>query len=367
MKEYSINKFLKLKLEGNKTNIYVNDEKINQCKYILYTLTNKKSESLKKIESIDDFFENMESSKINSLTPEMEFWGHCSNIQAWAENNYDTVILQSQLAFVLLKKLFKAGDSVSKKVFKEEILKRLRMKNYNVKEFLILNNYLDYLSTEDLIIGLLAPKEANILLEISQSNPCGYTLISDFEELREIPRKDRYYFINQGENIVGIELLLNDNKQEILKKTLRFKKLVQLRLLIESDILDVNFKFETVNELEIISLKKLRILDKFEKFPNLNILNIQGNTNIIIENNLDSIKSLKDLETLKLTNVELKEIPLSIKELVKLKSLSINGTNLRKLPKFLIDLPKLEAIFLQNNPYLKIDKKIEKKINIITD
>jgi len=39
-----------------------------------------------------------------TITPEEEFWGHCSNLQTWVEHNYDTNILDDNLAFPLLKK-----------------------------------------------------------------------------------------------------------------------------------------------------------------------------------------------------------------------------------------------------------------------
>lgn len=58
------------------------------------------------------------------ITPEEEFWGHCSNLQAWVENNYDTRLLHSNIAFPLLKKLTEAGDPNTNKVFKEEIARR---------------------------------------------------------------------------------------------------------------------------------------------------------------------------------------------------------------------------------------------------
>ncbi len=47
------------------------------------------------------------------------------NLQSWYENNYDTRLLHSNLAFPLLKKLTDIGDPLTKQVFKEEIAKRL--------------------------------------------------------------------------------------------------------------------------------------------------------------------------------------------------------------------------------------------------
>ncbi len=45
------------------------------------------------INSIDEASEkldkSLESKSGGPIPPETEFWGHCSNIQVWVENNYD--------------------------------------------------------------------------------------------------------------------------------------------------------------------------------------------------------------------------------------------------------------------------------------
>ncbi len=54
----------------------------------------------------------------SAILPIKEFWGHCSNLQAWAEYGYDTRLLHPNLAFPLLEKLATVGDPIAKKVFK---------------------------------------------------------------------------------------------------------------------------------------------------------------------------------------------------------------------------------------------------------
>ena len=44
------------------------------------------------------------------IDPETEFMGHCSNLQAWYEYDYDLRILHSSLSIPLLKKLAFLGD-----------------------------------------------------------------------------------------------------------------------------------------------------------------------------------------------------------------------------------------------------------------
>ena len=153
--EFKINDYLQLKLIDRTTYIYVNGEIFNHCKYILLDIPVEDAEYLDEIDSIDEAAEKLDHSLERSykhnikIPPETEFWGHCSNLQAWAENRYDTRLLHSNLAFPLLKKLTESGDPLAKKVFKEEIAKRF-MKGYlPVSTYLIKEGYLFYLSQEE--------------------------------------------------------------------------------------------------------------------------------------------------------------------------------------------------------------------------
>ncbi|MFW9874266.1 MAG: hypothetical protein ACFFG0_14265, partial [Candidatus Thorarchaeota archaeon] len=54
IKEFKINHYLKLKLEGSKTNIYVNNRRFIQCMYLLLNIPVSKIEDYDEIESIDE-------------------------------------------------------------------------------------------------------------------------------------------------------------------------------------------------------------------------------------------------------------------------------------------------------------------------
>ncbi|MHA2036135.1 MAG: hypothetical protein ACW972_00995 [Promethearchaeota archaeon] len=158
MKEFEISDLLKLKLENNKTSIYVNNVKIIQCKYLLlneldFTNNAKKINSEKlsidsQSKTLNHSLELIEEYE-NEIPPEVEFWAHSSNLQAWYEHSYNTQLLHSNLAFPLLRKLTQAGDKTAKKVFKKEIITRFREGNLNVMVFLIIEGYLDELSIEE--------------------------------------------------------------------------------------------------------------------------------------------------------------------------------------------------------------------------
>lgn len=158
MKEFIISNLLKLKLEDKKTIIYINDVRIIQCKYLLLNEIDVDSETEKdtpegltidaqsknlnhSLELIDDYE--------NDILPEVEFWAHSSNLQAWYEHSYNTQLLHSNLAFPLLRKLAQAGDKMAMRVFAKEIINRFRSGNLNVMVFLIKEGFLDELGIEE--------------------------------------------------------------------------------------------------------------------------------------------------------------------------------------------------------------------------
>ncbi|MDX1799189.1 MAG: hypothetical protein R3255_11115, partial [Candidatus Lokiarchaeia archaeon] len=156
VKEFKINDYLKLKLEGGQTHIYVKGRRFQQCMYLLLNIPVDRIEEYDEIDSIDEAAEKLDRSMEGNqnhiagrITPEEEFQGHCSNIQVWAENGYDTRILHRNLAFPLLKRLSEVGDPMAKRVFSEEIAIRLGSKHPTVIQFLTQNGYLRYLNHDE--------------------------------------------------------------------------------------------------------------------------------------------------------------------------------------------------------------------------
>jgi len=104
IKEFIVNKYLSLRLEDGETDIYMNGKLFKQCRSLILNIPEDKVETLKDIESIDEAVERLKSTegtdKIEleyGISPEEEFFGHCSNIQAWYENGYDSRILHYSL------------------------------------------------------------------------------------------------------------------------------------------------------------------------------------------------------------------------------------------------------------------------------
>ena len=166
MLKFTINDFLELRLEDGKTNIYVNDELFIHCKYLLLNVPVNDIEISQECKSIDDAVEKLDNSfefKDNieiEVPPEVQFWGHCSNLQAWYENNYNCSLIHSNLAFPLLKQLTKSGDFLAGKVFKHEIAKRFEKGHLGIIQFFLYYGYLDFFNGEEL----------ELLLEVSTAN-----------------------------------------------------------------------------------------------------------------------------------------------------------------------------------------------------
>lgn len=86
--EYQINEYLKLKLENEKTIIYVNDRAFLQCKHILLNIPNNSIEDFDDLNSIDEVKEKSHLllgggkasylDKEMNIDPHVEFWAHCS-------------------------------------------------------------------------------------------------------------------------------------------------------------------------------------------------------------------------------------------------------------------------------------------------
>ena len=104
------------------------------------------------------------SNKNVRILPDQEFQAHCSNIQAWVENDYNTCILHKSIAFPLLKRLTESGDIIAKKVFKNEIVERFSSGYIPVSDYLIEENYLNYLTIEEQVtlIELMNIKGKNL-------------------------------------------------------------------------------------------------------------------------------------------------------------------------------------------------------------
>ena len=191
MHEFQINKYITLKLKSRRTIIYIKRKPFKQCVVLALNIPVSTISDFDEIESIDELSDNqnkiVNSSSdgldlVSSIPLDLIFWAHCSNLQAWYENEYNTQLLHRNLSFPLLKRLTEVGDRLAKRVFKEEIAKRFSSNYPPTKEYLLNEGYLDYLNHEELNT-MINESDYNIRsLEDIQSS----IKIGSFEQLNKI-------------------------------------------------------------------------------------------------------------------------------------------------------------------------------------
>jgi len=421
MKEFKINQYITLKLIDGKTTIFVNGEEFKQCKYLLLNIPVNEIRSLRDIESIDEAAGRLDSSQESQrfktegfeIPPEVEFWAHCSNIQVWAENNYNSNILHRNIAFPLLKKLADVGDFTANKIFREEIAIRALSQHDRTVHFLVDGRYLNNLSKAEIknvIFQGFELKRVETLLRLFKR---GYFKIftngeidSIFEEyyqklmesknneIRQVScelfehialsfikqqfESKEFYFAYEKEStheghILALEIRskynLDTNITEIrgLKYLIKLKRLTltnfqvtdinPLKMMVELESLDLsNCKFS-----EIKGMRNFQHLRKLILFNNQieEITGISTLTNLEVLNlgynnisKMNSLKELRNLKELKLSDNNIKEI-IGLDNLINLNKLNLSNNEIEEI-KGLENLISLEELNLSVNQIRKI-------------
>lgn len=321
-KEFIINKHITLRLEDGKTNIYINGELFIHCKYILVRKKIDEISSLVKVNSIDEISRTVDKSlelqepNLIGITPEVEFWVHSSNLQVWAENNYNTKLLHRNLAFPLLKKLSDVGNQKAKTILKEEIVKRFMNGPINVQEYLVEECYLDLITKEEKYTLFIIEKEERIIKKIEKLIKKPLNLDTRYCHYLQS------YVLKKGK--VSELNLVECNLEKVPKLILKLKDLEVLRLSANP------FKKLPQWIGELHTLKRLEVRGKLEELP-------------------ESIGDLKSLEILDLSLNNLTTIPYSIKNLSSLKELDLKYNRLNILPEIFGKLNSLEKLDLSHN------------------
>jgi hypothetical protein len=329
MLEFKVNKYISLRLENRKTNIYLANKLFRQCKYLLIEIPIDDITSFDDIESIDEATKRLNHSLENTvkseynIPPEVEFWGHCSNLQVWYEYNYNTKYLHSNLAFPILKKLVEIGDSLAIRVFKEEIAKRLRSGSSSVISFLYEEGYINFLTREE-------------FWDVFSING---------DILQEIEQKIRKCLIINGKKVF----------KESLDKIEHFKLVDQIHS--DSGFMQFTYNQGKVTRIAIYGDEKWVAEENPDYyFDDIGYLEL--------EEFPDSLGKLESLEELILRNINLKKLPRSISLLKNLKSLSLAGNPNLKIPDFLWELKSLEILDLSGNNLSTVPKSIRKLENL---
>ncbi|MFX0178156.1 MAG: leucine-rich repeat domain-containing protein, partial [Candidatus Hodarchaeota archaeon] len=372
---FKINDIISLKLENGITNIYIKDVLFRQCKYIILDKIplNKVEKFIKNFKSVDEKIENLNHSlghieHIEKIPPETEFWAHCSNIQVWVENRYNSKLLHSNLAFPLLKKLSELGDTYAKIRLKEEIIERFHNSPKNTQEFLAEEGYIDLINNEEKYNLLKYEKEEQAIRSLEQT-------ISESLKI-----DTRYIHFNKSiiiENGIIKGLVLCGCDFTKVPKIIKNLKNLEILFIGGAPIKKLPSWIGMLNSLEDITirgtmintlppsfglLKKLKTLDltsnEIETLPimfgnliNLKELDLRMNK---LNHLPESFGNLMNLKILKMYDNNLKKLPNSIGNLLKIKSISLRNNELTEIPNSICKLKELEFLDLCNNRIEKL-------------
>lgn len=380
-KKFRINKYITLKLENDKTEIYVLGKRFQQCKKLILNITQdnlQKANSIKSIDEANKIFRKIsaEETKMKEgfyLTAEQEFLGHCSNLQAWCENEYNPRLLHSNLAFPLLKKLKDEGDKLASHRYFEELYKRFFQSKDTIREFLFEEGYFDDL-----------PKEEKYNLLKFEKERSGFRKMEKVLG-REIPiwgSKTRIE-INLENNVVQGIFLKNERLKNLPKCLLNFDHLEVLSIENHSFTSLPNWidKLNNLKNLKIVSYGNrsltLKLSNNLSQLKHLNKLDLSGNGITSLPENFSSFKSLKyldlgynkisklpndfgnieALETFRLYHNPLKKLPQSFSMLFNLKKLDLFNLPLEELPKNFENLKSLKELDLSGTRIKKLPVK----------
>lgn len=306
-KIFKANKYITIKLEQDDSVIYVCGKRFLLCKHLLFTGTKETlSIKTKTLNSIDEIAQVLTPTSNNDIkiNPEELYMGHCSNIQAWCQNDYDTRLLHNNLAFPLLMELTKNGDKLAQKVYMSELLTRFDEGNQTVQR--AIKKYIKMLD-KGKFIEVLREKERKSLLEFERDLGISFKLcpISDLIE--------NSFAFSKG-------------------------KIIQLYINKTS-----NFNTSFLPQ----SLKKLK---------NLKALYIDG---INLEKIPMWIGNLEKLEILVIKNTKIKRLPKTFSKLLHLETLIIEDNELESIER-IKEMPKIKRVFASNNLIQEISDQIMK-------
>ena len=353
---FVINEHITLRLTEGKTVLYVDNEPFRQCMRLVLQIPLNELVKYDSIDSIDEAAELNKTLYENhiwngeyweneaTITPEQEFWGHCSNIQAWYESDYDTRLIHSNLAFPLLERLAEVGDQKGRAKLKDEIALGFERwlngpQSELAENFLTLHTLLRNLSKEeqntlfrkyaDKYYTGIVEEQIDILVEISQILGLPIPIIK--------PENKKSYNslifgikVENGE-VIGLGLFggMNYGISDDLALLNAICKLTNLK--------KINLGHNKISRLPDV-IGNLTKLEKLDLWKNE------------IKNLPEAIGTLSKLSLLRISDNQLIELPESIGNLSELKELYLNDNKLTKLPESIGNFISLEKLALDNNP-----------------
>ncbi|MHA1282479.1 MAG: leucine-rich repeat domain-containing protein [Promethearchaeota archaeon] len=251
--EFRVNDYITLRLEDGRTRIYVCGERFMHCRFLLIVNPHLK-EGQSEINSIDEAAEllvdDLERDFTRDdfgITPEQEFWAHCSNLQVWCEHGYDPRLLHSNLSIPLLKRLGEVGDKRAFSLYKSVVAER----------YVSASDYLrDFYRNEGFLDGLTKEEFDSIYLEILGDE---YEEILELESLigSRIPHKNSMgsTVFEMWDNTIYMLNLVNCELPEFPEAIFRLKNLQELRINY-CGLRELPERIRELKQLKVLELRK---------------------------------------------------------------------------------------------------------------
>lgn len=418
---------LTVRLINGKTKIFVEEEEIMACRAVAISVSSSDLPELAEIESINDVIERIhadanEGLAAEKISPELDFFVNCSNLEAWVLHDYDTRLLDYRLSFPLLSTLVKyksIEDPQILEVFLEELSRRYNHGSDAVREYLG-ERYKSYFIAEELpkaergALYVLQmdwiKKEQRVLLRdlpdifIGATIRDGHVVKFDVgptfetipEELKSLQHLEELRLCQVPATVLPAWLFSLPKLRKLEINYMDFKNIRPPLKSGESRLKEleiVGCPFETlpsdtctVDSLEIIHIRRdlaraemLKGLpEEFGQLENLRELTIEG---CPLEGLPESFGKLRFLEFLKITRDEgffakveprIKELPVSFSELKNLRVLDLSHNQFTEFPEPITHLEALEELDLSNNEIKNVPKEIKnlkklKKLNLLSN
>jgi Leucine-rich repeat (LRR) protein len=278
---------------------------------------------------------NDKEQKNSGISAKTKFFVHCSNLQAWVENKYNSNMLHSNISFPLLRELYKNGDPLVKKIFKEEIAKRFTQGNQTVRKFLEKENYLTYLTPEEILTMFQEIKPESLSEEMF------FILIKKYPCFEKNNLEVKKYL--QEEYCHGKHVVLNG-----LKHFVSYGKL-SLRLFKIKSILEIKGLNKLINLRELDLYKnEIPEITGLDALINLRKLFLQENK----IKHIFGLDKLTNLTTLCIEWNQVEEIS-GLDTLINLKNLDLRGNCIGEI-KGSENLGRLERLCLNDNKITQI-------------
>ncbi len=401
IKDNDGNVVLTIKLIEGKTRVFNDDKPLMLCITVPVEIPMENVGEFSEIESINDVldaygYDDEEAFPRGDLkiTPELNFFVTCSNLQTWVENDYDTHLIDYRLVFPLLISLAESGNAHAEVRLKEEIARRYHSGYEGVREFLDGTGIAQMLTPEEHYAPL--PLEIQVPMVQIRTRIGGKEIIKNGKVLKLSTYRDKYsdYYkkwlslediriiqeaVSKLQTLEELKLTLWDEQWDGIA-TLQgdFPHLHSLEISIPhlGNLFDDPARFPSLKKLlvgsrdetlteSIANLKHLTDLELYgigalpESFGKLEKLECLEITRCPIEHLPESFGNLKNLKELRITECKLQELPESFSNLKKLKSLTIYKNQLDRFPLERLPLKSLEHINLSGNKIPYLSKEIE--------